>query len=131
VFIGDCASFAGEIAGQRVEIASVYQDRSHKDPAAAKHEDLFAKMAKVETKFFKERKEQVIRLHGCPVSVAEQILALAKLGNLKNPFVDPAETGRFTSAYFSWRTQTAIARLRGTPYQRPGEAARGKAATNL
>jgi uncharacterized protein (DUF362 family) len=131
VFIGDCTSFAGEISGQKVDIRSVYQDRSTKEPLEAKHTDMFARMAKTNVKFLKERNDQIVELRGCPVSVAEQLLALVSLGGLKNPFLDPAEATRFGSSYLSWRTQTAIKRVRRHPYVRAGEAPRGKAATVL
>lgn len=131
VFIGDCTSFAGEVAGQKVDIRSVYQHRRNTEPLDAKHTDMFARMAKTNVKFLKERNEQVIELRGCPVSVAEQLLALVSLGGLKNPFLDPAEATRFGSSYLSWRTQTAIKRLRREPYVRAGEAPRGEAATAL
>jgi len=131
VFIGDCTSFAGDIAGQKVDIRSIYQDRSATEPLEAKHKDMFARMVQTNVKFLKERNEQIIELRGCPVSVAEQLLALVSLGGLKNPFLDPVEATRFGSSYLSWRTQTAIKRLRREPYVRAGEAPRGQAATEL
>ena len=64
---------------------------------------------------------------GCPVSVAEHVLALVKLGGLKNPYFDPGEVFSFTSAYLSSRTRNAIARLFGKPYNVPGFDGRGEA----
>ncbi len=131
IFIGDCAQFSGTIAGQPVEITSVYEDRSTKDPTRAKHQDIFAKMASVEKKWFDSRGDQVLELRGCPVSVAEQILLLVKAGKLNSPYTDPSEALNFGSTYFSWRTKKAINKLRGTPYLRSGPADRGEAATRL
>jgi hypothetical protein len=64
---------------------------------------------------------------GCPVSVAEHVLALVKLGGLRNPYFDPTEVFGFTSAYISQRTRSAIARLFGKPYNVPGFDERGEA----
>ncbi len=125
VFIGDCSRFKGEIAGQQVDIQSTYVDRSHKDPHTATHDDIFAKMIKTTRQM--RRSEDVIKIHGCPVSVAEQALALVELGHLKNPYFDPKNMVLFTSSYLSWRSRQAIARLGGTPYQIPGPSARGAA----
>ncbi len=131
VFIGDCTSFHGDIGGKPVEINSVYRDRSADDPLNAKQTDIFVKMAKVEKKFYDEKDDQVVELRGCPVSVAEQVLALVKLGDLNSPYLDPSEVKNFTPAYFSWRTQQAINKIRRIPYQQPGPTHRGGAATKL
>ena len=61
------------IARQAVAIESLYKDRSTLDPHTAKHEDIFAKLATTEAR---SSRGDVIRLEGCPVSVAEQVLAL-------------------------------------------------------
>jgi hypothetical protein len=84
-------------------------------------------MIGTESLLWKARKEQVIRMTGCPVSVAEHVLALVKLGGLKNPYFDPGEVFSFTSAYLSFRTRNAIARLFGKAYNLPGFEERGEA----
>lgn len=127
VFIGDCAKFTGRIAGEPVQIDSVYVDRSNKHPLEAKHEDIFEKMAKVGATMWLKRKQDVLRLKGCPVSVAEQALTLVHLGGLKNPYFDPAISVDFTSCYLSHRTRVAAKRLFGERYNRPGPTARGDA----
>ncbi|MEA2625513.1 MAG: hypothetical protein QOD06_1558 [Candidatus Binatota bacterium] len=127
IFMGDCASYHGQIAGKQVDMPSVYRDRSTKDPLAAKHDDIFVKMAKVNWKLRRASKEPVFRMAGCPVSVAEQALALIRLGKLKNPFLDPGQAVPFTSAYLSWRTRQALARAMGRPYNRTGPYDRGTA----
>ncbi len=127
VFMGDCATYHGEIAGKRVDLPSIYVDRSTKNPLTAKHDDIFAKMVKTGFKLRELRSSDVIRMAGCPVSVAEQALALIRLGKLKNPYLDPREAVPFTSAYLSWRTRQAIARAMGRPYNKAGAYARGAA----
>jgi uncharacterized protein (DUF362 family) len=131
VFIGDCARFEGEIGGQLVNIQSRYVDRADIRPEDATEEDIFVKMWKVGRRFRESRKEQVLRLGGCPVSVAEQVLALVFLGGLKNPYLQPATAVPFVSAYLSSRSRTALRRVLGQPYHRPGLALRGAARPRL
>ncbi len=125
VFIGDCAQFKGEIAGKPVEVESKYIDRSQLDPHTVKDEDIYMKMIKTEKQMWSTRKDDVMRLSGCPVSVAEQVLLLVKLGKLKNPYFDPSQAMTFTSCYLSSRTRNMIHRLSGKPYQRAGATNRG------
>jgi hypothetical protein len=70
-----------------------------------------------------------MRLLGCPVSVAEQVLALVSLAGTKNPYLSPSEIVRFNKAYLMWRSVTMARRLRGVPYQKSGSfAERGDSA---
>ncbi len=125
VFIGDCATFKGQVAGNTIDVKSLYVDRSTKSPYAATSEDIFAKMWGMTRKMWNAT--DVVRLEGCPVSVAEQVLLLVNLGKLKNPYMDPSQSIPFTSAYFTWRTQEAMRRLMQQPYQRSGIGERGAA----
>jgi hypothetical protein len=127
VFIGDCTTFNGPIAGQLVQIESEYVDRSQKDPLEAEYGDIFKKMWTVGRKMRVLKKQDVVRLSGCPVSVAEQVLALVSVGGLKNPYFDMKQAIPFTSAYLSWRTRKAIKELVKAPYNQPGPCARGAA----
>jgi hypothetical protein len=127
IFIGDCATYHGTVGGQRIDIASSYVDRSQLDPHKAKHDDVYVKMLAMEATFQKARKQDVVRISGCPVSVAENVLALVKLGKLRNPLFDPRYAVAFTNCYLSWRTRMAIKRLFGNPYQQPGPTRRGAA----
>src|SRR5690606_6173697 len=113
VFIGDCAAFKGELHGKMVDVDSVYVDRANMNPHEAKHADVYLKMIELERVFRKHKNDDFIVLRGCPVSVAENVLALVKLGRLKNPIFDARESIPFTNAYLSWRTRTAIHRLFG------------------
>jgi uncharacterized protein (DUF362 family) len=125
VFMGDCSSFCGTVAGADVNIESVYVDRSKKSVYDAKHDDIFAKMWKVGRKVKQLEGVDVVRIQGCPVSVAEQALTLINLGKLDNPYFDGANMIEFTSAYFSWRTRNMINRIVGRPYQIQGPTQRG------
>ena len=120
IFIGDCAAWQGEIAGDFVKIESVYKDRSTKDPHTIKHDDIYAKMATTTAKMKAPRSGQVVRLEGCPVSVAEQLLALVAGSDIKNPFFDPKEMINFNRGYLSWRGRTALNRIMGKRYQQHG-----------
>jgi uncharacterized protein (DUF362 family) len=127
VFMGDCATWKGQLGGQLVQIRSTYKDRSTKDPHHAKHEDVYAKLVSVSGKVKAARGATHVRFEGCPVSVAEQVLALVFLTRCKNPFLDPLEASRFNSAYLSWKAVMAYKRLMGQPYQRQGASPRGEA----
>lgn len=127
VFIGDCSQFQGQIAGKDVKVESTYIDRSKKSVYEATHEDIYGKMIKMESKMFATRNDDVIRISGCPVSVAEQVLLLVKLGKLKNPYFDPSNAVAFTSCYLSSRTRTLMGRLAGQKYQVAGPTHRGNA----
>lgn len=128
VFIGDCAEWKGEIHGKPVEIANVYKQRSTLDPHAAKSQDIFAKLASAKGKL----KSDVIRLEGCPVSVAEQVLALVSIGGLKNPYYDRKNMVTFGRAYFGWKARITMNKLQKKRYQQNGTfAARGEAAPDL
>jgi uncharacterized protein (DUF362 family) len=127
VFMGDCATYHGEIAGKPVQIESRYVDRSHKHPLDAVPQDIYVKMLKMGRLMSGLDKNDVLQIGGCPVSVAEQVLALVKLGGLKNPYLDPKEAVGFTGCYLSWRTRKAFKQLFGMQYNEPGPAERGKA----
>lgn len=130
IFIGDCSVFDGKISGKDVAFESAYVDRSKKSPYDAENSDIFRKMLSVEKMWFQKRNDQVIRLLGCPVSVAEQVLLLVKLGKLKNPYFEPSEVVNFSNCYFSSKTKMAIERLTGKPYN-GGEVERGAAKTAI
>lgn len=133
VFMGDCARWQGEIGGELVQIHSKYKDRSTKDPHSVTHDDVYLKLAHVRRKVKEVRDAKYLRFEGCPVSVAEQVLALVELTNCKNPYLDPREAVRFNRAYLGWRAVTAYKRLTGEPYQRAAESAveRGEAKPDL
>jgi len=128
VFVGDCANWQGEIAGEFVSVDSLCQARSTKDPYYAVHEDIYKKMAVVTYRMFKARKKSHVRLCGCPVSVAEQVLALVNLSGAKNPYFDRRNVIDFNRAYLASRLAVLCKRR---PYQKPGPCSRGEAAPEL
>ena len=131
IFIGDCATYHGEIGGKLVKVENLYKNRETKDPYHAKHDDIFAKMVSVTTKLALARNEPHVRLEGCPVSVAEQVLALVSLGGLKNPYFAADQVVEFNKAYLGWRGTQLANRLRGVKYQVHGPATRGDAAPDM
>jgi uncharacterized protein (DUF362 family) len=131
VFIGDCATWKGELGEKLVQIGSKYKDRSTKDPHHAKHDDIYAKLASVLSTLRAAKDEPYVRFEGCPVSVSEQVLALVLLTGCKNPFLVGSESTRFNKAYLSWRAAMVAKRLLGQPYQREGACARGEARPEL
>jgi uncharacterized protein (DUF362 family) len=131
VFIGDCAKWEGQIGDKLIKIESLYRDRNTKDPYVAKHDDIYAKMASVTAKVAMSRNEPTLRMEGCPVSVAEQVLALVSLGKTNNPYLSAVEAVRFNKGYLAWRGNTMAKRLTGTPYQIHGPCSRGEAAPDV
>jgi len=127
IFIGDCARWKGKLGDSLVSVESLYRDRSTRDPYAAVHPDIYAKMGNILQKVSKTREAPFLRLEGCPVSVAEQVLVLVKLGGTKNPYFSPSEVVGFNRAYLSWRAVTAFKRLKGEAYQKQGACVRGEA----
>jgi uncharacterized protein (DUF362 family) len=131
VFIGDCASWKGNVGGELVQIRSRYKPRETRDPYAAKHDDIYAKMLGVTNALRKAKKEPHLVLGGCPVSVAEQVLALVSLGKTKNPYFAPDQVVGFSEAYLGWRAVRAFKKLSGKAYQKHGPCARGDAAPQM
>lgn len=122
IFIGDCANWKGKIGGKEVEVASTYQDRSTKDPYHHKVSDIFVKMVVVFKNLLFRRSQQVLRAHGCPVSVAEHALYIAGVGKTKNPYFAPANVVPFMRGYVIWRIVKAFKHLFGMPYQKRAHA---------
>ena len=129
VFIGDCANWRGTINDKPIEIANLYKDRSTLDPHTIESEDIFVKLATAKAKLAGD----IVRLEGCPVSVAEQVLAiLAAAPKLKNPYLDPTNAISFTRAYVGWKTRVTLNRLQRRRYQQNGTfRERGQAAPEL
>jgi uncharacterized protein (DUF362 family) len=88
LFIGDCVMFDGEIGGKPVTINSLYVPRDKRDPRHAKSSDLVAKILKFLALWIGHRGKQVIRVPGCPVSVAENVLFISGIGKTKMPYLD-------------------------------------------
>jgi uncharacterized protein (DUF362 family) len=131
VFIGDCSQWSGPIGDELVQIRSTYKDRSARDPYTAKHEDIYGKMVSVTRKLAAAKKSPYVRLEGCPVSVAEQVLALVSLAGTKNPYFSASQIVGFNRGYLGWKAKAALARLAGRPYQIHGPCQRGHAAPEM
>jgi len=130
VFMGDCACWKGKIGDQEVDIENLYTERDKKDPHHARMQDIYLKMASVIGNVIRQRKNQVIRVQGCPVSVAEQTLYLSLLGKVKNPYLDPSSVIPFVRSWFAWRFAKLFRWIRRIPYQRDlGADERGDAAS--
>ncbi len=131
VFIGDCAQWHGKLGGEQVDVESVYQPRETKSPYHAKADDIYGKMAGMAAKLTGARGKSHLRLQGCPVSVAEQVLMLVGSIGAKNPYFEKSQVVGFNKAYLAWRAATAARRLRGKPYQKAGPTQRGEAKPEL
>jgi len=132
VFIGDCAEWSGTIADKPVQIRNVYKDRATKDPHDIKHDDIFKKMAVTTAKLAVARRRGWMRLEGCPVSVAEQVLALVNIAKVNNPYLSADQVTKFNRGYLGWRGRVALNRLQGKRYQENGSyGRRGQAAPEI
>ena len=127
IFIGDCAEWKGEINNQPVQIRSKYQDRATKDPYTIKGEDITQKMMKTRKVLADTENQQYLRLEGCPVSVAEQVLALVELGGVNSPFLNGDNVKQNGKAFLMWKSAMAVKKLRGHKYQVHGPTHRGQA----
>jgi uncharacterized protein (DUF362 family) len=131
IFIGDCAQWKGKLGSDVVSIESLYKDRSTKDPHKAEPAEIYGKILKLGKELAAKRKEPYVRMQGCPVSVAEQVLALVTLSKVKNPYLEPGEALRFNEAYLGWKAAMALRGLKGHTYQKPGVCPRGEAAPHV
>jgi uncharacterized protein (DUF362 family) len=116
VFVGDCVRWRGRLDGREVSVERL--PLSQADPYHARHDDIYAKMAKVTWRLLKARGRDHLRLLGCPISVAEMVLVLSHLSGAKNPYFDPRIVVDFNRGYLGWR----LAALRRGRYQEPGRA---------
>ena len=114
IFMGNCAEWQGTIAGESVVIKRLPSTRDKKDPHYAIPSDIYQKMISVTARLLQSKRKKYLRLPGCPVSVAEQVLLLADLSGAKNPYFDPRTAINFTKSYLAFRTANLL-KLR--PYQ--------------
>jgi len=128
VFIGDCADWKGTLHGKPVAIESLYKPRTTLDPHTVQSQDIFAKLAEARGKLDGD----VVRLEGCPVSVAEQVLALVSVSDVKNPYYDRQNMLSFGRAYLGWKARVTLNKLQRRRYQQNGTfLERGQAAPEL
>ena len=131
VFIGDCAQWKGWLQGEDVVVESTYQQRSTKDPYEAEGKDIYARMIQATAKRLTGGRRPYRRMHGCPVSVMEQLYMLVQVSGARNPIFDQREIIRFNKAYAAWKATMAAKALRGHKYQVHGPALRGEAKPEL
>ncbi len=115
VFVGGCTTWKGRIGGREVAVDKLPVARALTDPHHARHQDIYAKMLAVTYRLLKARGADHVRLPGCPISVAEQVLMLCHLSGAKNPYFDPRIVMGFNRGYLGWR----LAALRRGRYQEP------------
>ncbi len=132
IFIGDCANWSGTLHDKPVQIESVYQARDTIDPHKVKNEGIYKKMMTTTKKLISTRKAPYLRLTGCPVSVAEQILALVGVSKIDNPYLAADQIVSFNRGYLSNKRRNTLNRLMGKRYQKNGSfTQRGKGAPEV
>ena len=90
VFVGGCATWRGRIGGREVVVDRLPVARALKDPHHARHQDIYAKMVAVTYRLLRARGQDHVRLPGCPISVAEQVLMLSPPERREEPLLRPA-----------------------------------------
>lgn len=90
LFMGDCVRFSEKLRGKHVEIPFVYRSREKITPERTRGSDVVAKIIGTVFNLLKSTGRSYVRIRGCPVSVAENVLYLAFLGKVKNPYFHPS-----------------------------------------
>jgi hypothetical protein len=111
-FIGDCAVWEGQIHGKDVKIPFLYKERHLKNPYLATSGDVITKMVQVLLHLIRNRGKKVIRVRGCPVSMAEVVLYCAWVGKVANPYIHPQITFAFTYHWLIHKFARLFRRLR-------------------
>ncbi len=124
VFIGDCAEWKGKVGSELVEIDNLYKHRSTLDPHTIAGEDILDKIMKTRKVLKAAEGKQVMRLTGCPVSVAEQLIVLIAVSSS----TDPTRNWSGIKHYLAWKSRMTFKKLGGHKYQIPGPTTRGEAA---
>lgn len=118
VFMGDCCHWKGKLRGKDIDVPSLYIERSKKDPRHITMDDLVMKMIKVYWNLWvRQRLKPYLRMTGCPVSVAEQVLVLAATCGTKNPYLAPRTVIPFVFSWLTWRLVGIGRFLMGKRYQ--------------
>jgi uncharacterized protein (DUF362 family) len=99
IFVGDCVRYQGEVCGRAVEIPSVYRFRDTINPHQATSGDLLAKVVGYLSQRLRVGRNQIVRIRGCPVSVAENIFWIADFGHTKLPYLAPDIVFKFAYHY--------------------------------
>ncbi len=112
IFVGDCATYEGEILGHKVKIRSYYTPRDKIDPRYySSHLDLVLKILTWAWTQVKYLGKPYVRIRGCPVTMAEHHLYLAFSGGTVNPYFEPSLVFSFMYHYLIshlarfWRTK--------------------------
>jgi len=97
--VGDCACWSGQVDGKQVEISSGYVPRHLKDPRRAHSQGPVSAMFDARINLFRQRRQPVVRLRGCPVSIAKFMVYLSSLGDVANPYAQLRELIPFLYAW--------------------------------
>lgn len=99
VLVGDCAGANGQVAGRSFNVQVVHGRSERREPRPAPSADLLVKLIGAVANVIRHRGKQVVRVRGCPVSVAETVLYLALLGGTANPYLHSSIVFRFAWHY--------------------------------
>lgn len=113
IFAGDCTSWEGQIDGKPVKIKGLYRSPRSFDEHCARSNDMLLKTGKTLWECFKQRNSRVIRVRGCPISVADHVHYLSAFGKIKNVNFDPRLLLPVNIAYWQMRAMRFLNRIFG------------------
>ncbi|NNG01790.1 MAG: DUF362 domain-containing protein [Desulfobacteraceae bacterium] len=88
LFVGDCTRWRGKIDGMPVHIKSTYGRQKKRNNHRPPSNDMLLKNMKTIANCMANRRKRVIRVPGCPVSVADHVHYLSFFGGVTNPNFD-------------------------------------------
>jgi uncharacterized protein (DUF362 family) len=112
LFAGDCTSFKGQINGYYVSINSTYKSPHEVNEKKTESNDMVKKTFISMKNVLLNRNKRYLRVHGCPVSVADHVHYLSGLGGIPNINFNPKLVFRANFAYIQMRINRFLNSLR-------------------
>ncbi len=95
VALGDCACWSGDVNGNKIKVDPVYMPHKLRDPYHATAKNALQKSIDVMWTVFRQRRQPVVIVRGCPVPILEVTNILSQLGGVVNPSMKPDIFPRF------------------------------------
>lgn len=115
LFMGDCATWKGEVDGASVTVPFLYTPRQDLSPHNATCASVYSSMIRAFSNYLRHRDSPVICVRGCPVSIWENLLYISWLGKVTNPYLHPRATFPFAFYWAISRAARMRRSLRGQP----------------
>jgi uncharacterized protein (DUF362 family) len=108
LFVGDCTSWEGTIAGKPVKIESNYRTTTEVDAHHTKSNDMILKILSPLVDCFLNRSSRYFHATGCPVSVGSHVNYLSSIAKIKNVNFDTRNLIPINVAYWQMRCMRAL-----------------------